>query len=73
LPPARPGSLVIPAGPDVPADVPAGRARKNVQQSELQLGGAGDRGRFRDVAPTIHEGADLDIPVYIRRGIRIPS
>ena len=73
IPPPKPDSLVMDAGPDAPADEPAGRRRKNVQQSELQLGGANDRGRFRDVAPTIVEGADLDIPVYIRRGIRIPS
>jgi cell division protein FtsZ len=47
---------------------------KGAQQSELQLGGAaGDRGRFQDVAPTIHDGADLDIPTFLRRGIRIPT
>jgi len=73
IPPPKPGTLVIEAGTEPPPDETAGRRRKNVQQSELQLGGANDRGRFRDVAPTIVEGADLDIPVYIRRGIRIPS
>lgn len=73
IPPPKPDSLVIDVGAEPPADEPAGRRRKNVQQSELQLGGAGDRGRFRDVAPTIVEGADLDVPVFIRRGIRIPS
>lgn len=73
IPPPKPDSLVIDMGAEPPADEPAGRRRKNVQQSELQLGGAGDRGRFRDVAPTIVEGADLDVPVFIRRGIRIPS
>ena len=51
------------------------RARsKGAQQSELQLGGSsGDRGRFQDVAPTIYDGADLDIPTFLRRGIRIPT
>lgn len=50
------------------------RSRKGVQQSELQLGGSSsDRGRFQDVAPTIHDGADLDIPTFVRRGIRIPT
>ena len=73
IPPPKPDSLVIDMGAEPPADEPAGRRRKNVQQSELQLGGAGDRGRFRYVAPTIVEGADLDVPVFIRRGIRIPS
>ena len=52
---------------------PAGRARKGAQQSELQLGATSDRGRFQDVAPTLHDGADLDIPTYIRRGVRIPT
>lgn len=50
------------------------RGRKGDQQRELPLGTpGGDRGRFQDVAPTIYEGADLDIPTYIRRGVRIPS
>lgn len=49
------------------------RARKSSQQSELQLGVGADRGRFQDVVPTIYEGADLDIPTFIRRGIRLPS
>ena len=53
--------------------VPARKGRKSIQQSELPLNGAGDRGRFQDVAPTIHEGADLDIPTYLRRGIRMPT
>ncbi len=74
MPPARPGALILePGQPAAKEEEPAGRGRKNVQQSELQLGAASDRGRFRDVAPTIYEGADLDIPVYSRRGIRIPT
>ncbi len=58
-----------------PAKEPSSRrGRKGDQQRELPLGAAGgDRGRFQDVAPTIYEGADLDIPTYIRRGVRIPS
>ena len=55
-------------------ETPARRGAKGGQQSELPLGGAAhDRGRFQDVAPTIYAGADLDIPTYARRGIRIPS
>jgi hypothetical protein len=50
------------------------RSRKDSQQSEFQLGGAtSDRGRFQDVAPTIYDGADLDIPTFVRRGIRLPT
>lgn len=49
-------------------------AGKGAQQAELPLGGpANNRGRFQDVAPTIHAGADLDIPTFIRRGIRLPT
>ncbi len=74
LPPAKPGALVLEPGRAAPKEEPpAGRARKGAQQSELQLGAASDRGRFQDVAPTIHDGADLDIPTFIRRGIRLPS
>ncbi len=32
---------------------------------------AARRGRFKDVQPTIHAGQDLDIPTFIRRGIRL--
>ena len=53
IPPPRSGALVLETGPEAPVEAPPGRGRKNVQQSELQLGGANDRGRFRDVAPTI--------------------
>ncbi len=50
------------------------RGRKGTQQSELPLGGAAnDRGRFHDVAPTLYEGADLDVPTYVRQNIRIPT
>lgn len=31
----------------------------------------GDRGRFRNVEPTIYDGEDLDIPTYVRRGIKL--
>jgi len=41
------------------------------KQGEMQL--VENRGRFKDVAPTTYNGEDLDIPTYIRRGIRIPT
>jgi len=47
------------------------RSRKTTQQSELHL--SDDRGRFSNVAPTIYDGADLDIPTFMRRGIRMPT
>ncbi len=40
-------------------------------QPELVFDGAGDKGRFKGVDPTIYEGEDLDIPTFIRRGIKI--
>ncbi len=81
MPPPRPaegGGKPVPSPffRDEPAksEPPAKRSRKGSQQSELPLGGqASERGRFQDVAPTIHEGADLDIPTYQRRNIRMPT
>lgn len=50
---------------------PSKKKRKGAQQGEMQLGD--HRGRFQDVAPTTYNGEDLDIPTYIRRGIRLPT
>jgi len=73
IPPAlKADALVFPAEDASPkAERRPRRGRRDARQAELDL--VSDRGRFQDVAPTIHEGADLDIPTYIRRGIRIPS
>jgi len=73
LPPPKPGALVIEAGHTGPSAEPAGRRRAGRGQSELPLAPAPDRGRFQNVSPTLHDGADLDIPTYIRRNIRIPT
>jgi hypothetical protein len=51
---------------------PAGRGRKKAgarAQTSLKLDAV--RGRFKDVEPTMHDGEDLDIPTFIRRGIPI--
>ena len=60
-----------------PAEEPPERPKrggKGGQQSVLPLGSlANDRGRFQHVPPTIHDGTDLDIPTFMRRGIRIPT
>ncbi len=45
------------------------RGAKSVQPT-LALGIAG-RGRFRNVEPTILDGEDLDVPTFMRRGLRI--
>lgn len=78
MPPARSGGGEITANElfsaqqeAPPAEGKGRRGRKSAQQSELRL--VDDRGRFKDVAPTIHDGADLDIPTFMRRGIRLPT
>ena len=78
LPPSRSGAGEITANElfrtpqeASPAEGKGRRGRKSAQQSELRL--VDDRGRFKDVAPTIHDGADLDIPTFMRRGIRLPT
>jgi cell division protein FtsZ len=43
----------------------------NSGQGELPLETIG-RGRFTHLDSTIHEGQDLDVPAYIRRGIKLP-
>jgi cell division protein FtsZ len=30
-----------------------------------------DKGRFRNVEPTVYNGEDLDIPTFIRRGVKL--
>ena len=47
-----------------------GRRRGRERQGDLSLDAA-DKGRFKDVEPTILDGEDLDIPTYLRRGIPI--
>ncbi len=37
---------------------------------DLPLEPAG-KGRFKDVEPTFYEGADLDVPTFMRRGIKL--
>jgi cell division protein FtsZ len=50
---------------------PGSRLRKGAvkwKQEMLQLEIV-SRGRFEKSEPTIHRGADLDVPTYIRRGV----
>jgi cell division protein FtsZ len=41
------------------------------QQGELVLDPVPAKGRFKDVEPTLYEGEDLDMPTFIRRGMRL--
>jgi cell division protein FtsZ len=62
-----------PAVSHVPLAAPAPpvRARsRGPRQGRLPLDVSG-RGRFKDVEPTILNGEDLDVPTFIRRGIKI--
>ncbi len=46
--------------------------KKKQRQTSLSFGATG-KGRFKDVEPTIMDGEDLDIPTFVRRGVRLPK
>ena len=51
----------------------AGRGRKassRMRQGQLPLEIV-SKGRFEKSEPTIHQGQDLDVPTYIRRGVAL--
>lgn len=71
--PSAPGGLFFEETPPA-ADGTPRRSGKGGQQSVLPLeASANDTGRFQDVAPTLYDGANLDTPTFMRRGIRIPT
>jgi cell division protein FtsZ len=41
-----------------------------MRQTQLQLEIV-SKGRFEKSEPTLHQGQDLDVPTYIRRGIAL--
>ena len=47
-----------------------GRSRHRDMQKKLNLDPVG-RGRFKDVEPTLYEGQDLDVPTFLRKGIKL--
>ncbi len=56
-----------------PGQVYPGRTRKpnqRLRQGQLPLEIV-SRGRFEKSEPTIHQGQDLDVPTYIRRGVAL--
>jgi cell division protein FtsZ len=53
------------------AAAPPRRGHGKDRQSQLPLEQMSGRGRFKDVEPTLQNGTDLDIPTFVRRGIRI--
>lgn len=52
------------------APVTSHRKKQKAEQEELILQPT-PKGRFKDVEPTIHDGEDLDLPTFIRRGMRL--
>ncbi len=64
---AKPEAAPIPRKPE-PA--PADRKKPKAEQKELILQPT-SKGRFKDVEPTIYEGEDLDLPTFIRRGMKL--
>ncbi len=81
-PPAekRPGSRYVAPAPELSAQETArlmgqsnGRSRKKaatMRQAQLPLEII-SKGRFEKSEPTIHQGEDLDVPTYIRRGVAL--
>ncbi len=81
-PPAekRPASRYVAPAPELSAQETArlmgqsnGRSRKKaatMRQAQLPLEII-SKGRFEKSEPTIHQGEDLDVPTYIRRGVAL--
>jgi len=78
-PSARPASRFVPPPPDLPPDKRAqllaqqngktySKPRSKMRQGMLPLEIV-SKGRFEKSEPTIHNGEDLDVPTYIRRGV----
>jgi cell division protein FtsZ len=56
-----------------PVQLPNGRGRKSssrMRQTQLPLEIV-SKGRFEKSEPTLHQGQDLDVPTYIRRGVAL--
>jgi len=78
-PSARPASRFVPPPPELPPDKKEHllaqqngkgyrQPRSKMRQGMLPLEIV-SKGRFEKSEPTIHDGEDLDVPTYIRRGV----
>ena len=67
---ARQYELQLEGIPSTPGTRKRRRKRKKATQTKLELGVPG-KGRFKNVAPTMLDGEDLDLPTFVRRGILI--
>ena len=51
-----------------------GRSKRGDKRRELQnrlSADSGSKDRFKDVAPTLHRGQDLDAPTFLRKGVKL--
>lgn len=55
--------------PEMSPLIPAGRKSSRKRSAAGEISVVTGRGRFRDTAPTVYNGQDLDKPTYQRRGI----
>ena len=75
-PATSPGMASDRPAEDAPAALPATRGsrgrkgRSSPRQGQLALEIV-SKGRFDQIEPTIHQGQDLDLPTYIRRGVAL--
>ncbi len=75
------GKVVRPvAGAEKKEEAPAGETKSGIRPPVIAPARAiqpslnfdsGDKGRFKNVEPTIYGGEDLDIPTFVRRGIKL--
>lgn len=68
--PASLEGAAVSAGDETAAKPPRRNRSGKAVQAELTLDSI-SKGRFRDVQPTLHDGVDLDVPTFVRRGIRL--
>jgi cell division protein FtsZ len=65
-------SLPLDAAPPRPSRKKAPTPQRYfVRQEELQLDQKTNRGRFEKTTPTVIDGQDLDIPTFLRHGIKL--
>jgi cell division protein FtsZ len=68
--PAREPVAATPAAP-APAAVPSGAPGAPVAQDEFGFGEIETRGQFERTERNLFDGQDLDVPTYLRRGIKV--
>ncbi len=78
VPDASPGRLEAPAATATEPGVGPGKTLAGVKASvpiraiqESLKFETDDKGKFKNTEPTLYEGEDLDIPTYVRRGIKL--